>query len=76
MLLASLKISSAEETINLLRKLDIDQQKLSEVLHIIIHRLVPMLCESCKEDYLPTKEEFDALAHFYGDQNFQELGVE
>ena len=55
----------------------LDQVAFSKSILMIIHQqLVTTLCEHCKENYHPTKDEFDSLANFYGEKYFPELGVE
>ena len=39
-------------------------------------KLVPSLCDACKEDYHPSQEEFDMLEKFYGNNNFADLGFQ
>jgi type II secretory ATPase GspE/PulE/Tfp pilus assembly ATPase PilB-like protein len=42
---------------------------------VLAQRLVRTLCATCKEQYSPTREEYDALAYEYGEQNFVNLRV-
>jgi type II secretory ATPase GspE/PulE/Tfp pilus assembly ATPase PilB-like protein len=44
------------------------------LLLIVAQRLVRTLCKKCKEDYHPSKEEFDTLVHEYG-AGFEKLGI-
>ena len=45
------------------------------LLGIVAQRLVRTICQQCKEMYRPTKEEYDALLHGYGEEAFAKLNV-
>ena len=45
------------------------------LLGILAQRLVRTLCKSCKEQYHPTKEEYDEIAESYGREDFDKLNV-
>jgi type II secretory ATPase GspE/PulE/Tfp pilus assembly ATPase PilB-like protein len=45
------------------------------LLCVLAQRLVRCLCLNCKEAYHPAKEEFDDLAHHYGEKSFSGLKV-
>lgn len=77
LVLGAVVANSALETITLLRHLGIDHEALSKsLLMVVAQKLVTVLCEHCKKDYHPTREEFDNMANFYGEKYFPELGVE
>ena len=46
------------------------------LLLIVAQRLVRTLCEKCKEDYHPSKEEYDSLVKEYGEEDFKKLNIE
>ena len=45
------------------------------LLGVLAQRLARTICQSCKETYHPPKEEYDALAHGYGEEAFAQLGI-
>jgi len=74
---STLHTNSAPETIT--RLLDMGMNPLNfadSLLLIIAQRLVKTLCKKCKEDYHPSREEFDILVNDYGEERFQELNIE
>jgi type II secretory ATPase GspE/PulE/Tfp pilus assembly ATPase PilB-like protein len=74
---AAITVDSITKPFEIMRGMDIDQMAVSKSLLMIINQqLVTTLCEHCKENYHPTKEEFNSLASFYGEKYFPELGVE
>jgi len=44
-------------------------------LGILAQRLVRTLCKTCKEQYHPTREEYDEIAESYGRKEFDLLNV-
>ena len=72
----TLHTNSAPETI--IRLIDMGMNPLhfaDALLVVIAQRLVHTLCKKCKEDYHPTKEEFDLLVEEYGVDKFSSLGI-
>jgi len=45
------------------------------LLGVLAQRLARTICQDCKEPYHPGKEEYDLLAHEYGEEAFAALGV-
>ncbi|NIP99699.1 MAG: general secretion pathway protein GspE, partial [Nitrospinaceae bacterium] len=77
LVLSSVEAESTLDALARTRALGIQEKALGEGLQLIIaQRRVPTLCPHCKEDYHPTRQEFEALAKFYGEDHFPELGVE
>ena len=73
---STLHTNSAPETI--IRLIDMGMNPLhfaDALLVVIAQRLVHTLCKKCKEDYHPTKEEFDLLVEEYGVDKFSSLGI-
>jgi len=73
---STLHTNSAPET--LVRLVDMGMNPLhfaDALLLVIAQRLVHTLCKKCKEDYHPTREEFDLLAEEYGTEPFSSLGI-
>ncbi|MCH8157470.1 MAG: Flp pilus assembly complex ATPase component TadA, partial [Nitrospinae bacterium] len=74
---STLHTNSAPETIT--RLLDMGMNPLNfadAILLILAQRLVRTLCKKCKEDYHPSREEFDTLVKQYGEDQFPKLGIE
>ncbi len=73
----TLNANSCIDALRTLREMKVDQNQLADSLLLIVsQKLVPSLCEHCKEDYHPTQEEFDTLKKFYGELYFPELGIQ
>jgi type II secretory ATPase GspE/PulE/Tfp pilus assembly ATPase PilB-like protein len=74
---STLHTNSAVETITRLLEMGIDRFNFADsLLGVIAQRLARTLCADCKESYHPPKEEYDALAHGYGENAFALLGIE
>ena len=74
---STLHTNSAPETITRLLDMGMNPLNFADALLLIIaQRLVRTLCKECKEDYHPTREEFDLLVQQYGEKDFQNLGIE
>ncbi|MEA3470390.1 MAG: pilus assembly protein, partial [Thermodesulfobacteriota bacterium] len=62
------------ETIVRLLEMGIDPLNFADsLLGILAQRLVRTLCKNCKEEYHPTKEEYDELVVNYGEEMFEKL---
>jgi type II secretory ATPase GspE/PulE/Tfp pilus assembly ATPase PilB-like protein len=73
---STLHTNSAPETI--IRLVDMGMNPLhfaDALLLVVAQRLVHTLCKKCKEDYHPTREEFDLLVEEYGTEEFSSLGI-
>ena len=76
LVLSTLHTNSATETIVRLLDMGIDPLNFADaLLGILAQRLVRTLCKSCKEQYHPTKEEYDEIAESYGIEDFAKLGI-
>jgi type II secretory ATPase GspE/PulE/Tfp pilus assembly ATPase PilB-like protein len=74
---STLHTNSAPETITRLVDMGMNPLHFADALLLVIaQRLVHTLCKKCKEDYHPTKEEFDMLVEQYGADEFSSLGIE
>ncbi len=76
LVLSTLHTNSAPETIT--RLLDMGMNPLNfadAILLIAAQRLVKTLCKKCKEDYHPSKDEFEILVQEYGEKDFARLGI-
>ena len=77
LVLSTLHTNSAPETITRLIDMGMNPINFADALNLIVaQRLVKTLCKHCKQDYHPSREEFDMLASEYGIAQFQKLGVE
>jgi len=73
----SLKAKSTMDAIRKMREMNIDANQFADaILLVMAQKLVPSLCDHCKEDYHPSQEEYAMLEKFYGDKNFSELGFQ
>jgi type II secretory ATPase GspE/PulE/Tfp pilus assembly ATPase PilB-like protein len=74
---SSLQARSTMDAIRIMREMNIDSNQFAETfLLIMAQKLVPSLCDACKEDYHPSQEEFDMLEKFYGSKSFSDLGFQ
>jgi type II secretory ATPase GspE/PulE/Tfp pilus assembly ATPase PilB-like protein len=73
---STLHTNSAPETIVRLLDMGIDPLNFADaLLGILAQRLVRTLCKKCKEQYHPTKEEYDEMAESYGREEFDKLNI-
>ncbi|MBW2630491.1 MAG: GspE/PulE family protein [Deltaproteobacteria bacterium] len=73
---STLHTNSAPETIVRLLDMGIDPLNFADsLLGILAQRLVRTLCKRCKEEYHPTREEYDELAANYGEELFTGLNI-
>lgn len=73
---STLHTNSAPETIVRLLDMGIDPLNFADsVLCILAQRLVKTLCNNCKEEYHPPKEEYDEIAGNYGEEPFSKLNI-
>jgi type II secretory ATPase GspE/PulE/Tfp pilus assembly ATPase PilB-like protein len=73
---STLHTNSAPETITRLLDMDIDPFNFADaLLGIMAQRLVRTLCKDCKEEYVPSQEEFAELMEGYGLEYWDSLGI-
>jgi type II secretory ATPase GspE/PulE/Tfp pilus assembly ATPase PilB-like protein/GAF domain-containing protein len=73
---STLHTNSAPETIVRLLDMGIDPLNFADaLLGILAQRLVRTLCKKCKEEYHPSKEEFEEIIEAYGAEHFARLGI-
>jgi type II secretory ATPase GspE/PulE/Tfp pilus assembly ATPase PilB-like protein len=71
---STLHTNSAPETITRLLDMGMDPFNFADaLLCVLAQRLMRTLCKDCKEEYRPTREEYDSLVRAY-DGNFDALG--
>jgi type II secretory ATPase GspE/PulE/Tfp pilus assembly ATPase PilB-like protein len=74
---STLHTNTAPETITRLIDMGMNPLNFADALLLIVaQRLVRTLCKKCKEDYHPSKEEFDSLVIEYGEESFKKLNIE
>lgn len=76
---STLHTNSAPETITRLLDMGMNPLNFADALLLIVaQRLVRTLCKACKEDYHPTREEYDILVQEYGDEELfmKNVGIE
>jgi type II secretory ATPase GspE/PulE/Tfp pilus assembly ATPase PilB-like protein len=45
------------------------------LLGVLAQRLARTICQNCREEFHPAREEYDALAYGYGEEAFAQLGI-
>tara|TARA_R110000824_G_scaffold7892_3_gene35776 strand:+ start:134569 stop:136884 length:2316 start_codon:yes stop_codon:yes gene_type:complete len=76
LVLSTLHTNSAPETITRLLDLGLDPVNFSDaLLGVLAQRLMRTLCGDCKESYKPDEKELNHLIQQYGEEHFQELGI-
>ncbi|HEY6552604.1 MAG TPA: GspE/PulE family protein [Vicinamibacteria bacterium] len=76
LVLSTLHTNSAPETITRLLDMDIDPFNFADaLLGIMAQRLARTLCKDCKEEYVPSQEEFAELMQDYGLEYWDTLGI-
>jgi len=75
---STLHTNSAPETITRLLDMGMNPLNFADALLLILaQRLVRTLCKNCKEEYHPSREEYDTLVKEYGsDERFAKLGLD
>ncbi|TLY38476.1 MAG: GspE/PulE family protein [Nitrospirae bacterium] len=73
---STLHTSRAVETVIRLLDMGMDSFNFADaLLGVLAQRLVKQICQDCKEAYHPSKDAYDELARFYGEEEFEKLGV-
>ena len=74
---STIHTNNAPETLVRLVEMGMDRISFSEALSMVIaQRLVRMLCEKCKKDFKPDKEQFEQLKMAYGPEWFEKHGMD
>jgi type II secretory ATPase GspE/PulE/Tfp pilus assembly ATPase PilB-like protein len=69
LVLSTLHTNSAVETVTRLLDMGCDPFSFADaMLGVLAQRLARRICKDCKEDYRPTKEEYEDLVHGYGQE--------
>ncbi len=76
LVLSTLHTNSAVETITRLLEMGMDPFNFADaLLGVLAQRLARTICQNCKEQYHPGKEEYGRLAREYGEEAFTALGI-
>ncbi len=76
LVLSTLHTNSASETIVRLLDMGIDPLNFADaLLGILAQRLVRTLCKKCKEQYHPSKEEYEEMVESYGTKAFEKINI-
>ena len=76
LVLSTLHTNSAPETITRLLDMGLNPLNFSDAfLGVMAQRLVRRLCEKCRTEYHPTREEFEEIIHDYGKEEFETTGI-
>jgi type II secretory ATPase GspE/PulE/Tfp pilus assembly ATPase PilB-like protein len=77
LVLSTLHTNSAPESITRLLDLGMDPFHFADAVRCILaQRLVPTLCEKCREGYHPSEKEFNELVREYGPDDFErKIGI-
>ena len=74
---STLHTNSAPETVARLLDMGLNSLNFSEAfLGVLAQRLVRKICEKCRKEYHPSKEEFEEILLDYGKDNFEDSGIE
>jgi type II secretory ATPase GspE/PulE/Tfp pilus assembly ATPase PilB-like protein len=75
LVMSTLHTNSAAETVIRLLEMGIDPFNFADsLLGVLAQRLARTICADCKEPYHPAQEEFDVLAHAFGESEFATAG--
>jgi type II secretory ATPase GspE/PulE/Tfp pilus assembly ATPase PilB-like protein len=77
LVLSTLHTNNAVETVTRLLEMGIDPFNFADsLLGVMAQRLARTICGDCKEAYHASKEEFEVIAHAFGEAEFAQLGVQ
>ena len=73
---STLHTNSAPETVTRLLDMGLNTLNFSDAfLCVLAQRLVRKLCLECRKAYHPSREEFDDIATYYGNEDFRKSGI-
>ncbi len=73
---STLHTNSAPETVTRLLDMGLNPLNFSDAfLAVLAQRLLRRLCKKCRQEYHPTREEFDEMVQDYGEADFAKLGI-
>jgi len=72
---STLHTNSAPETVTRLLDMGLNPLNFSDAfLGVLAQRLVRRLCTKCRQEYQPSKEEFEDIVDYYGREHFEAAG--
>lgn len=76
LVLSTLHTNSAPETVTRLLDMGLNPLNFSDAFQgVLAQRLVRKLCTNCRDEYTPSREEFDRIAELYGPEAFEKTGI-
>ncbi|MCF8093769.1 MAG: Flp pilus assembly complex ATPase component TadA [Desulfobacteraceae bacterium] len=73
---STLHTNSAPETVTRLLDMGLNPLNFSDAfISVLAQRLVRRLCPSCRQEYNPSKEEFEEIKEIYGPQAFEQTDI-
>jgi type II secretory ATPase GspE/PulE/Tfp pilus assembly ATPase PilB-like protein len=76
LVLSTIHTNSSVETVARLLEMDMDPFNFADaLLGVLAQRLARAICRQCKQRYHPSKDEYQALAYGYGENEFAQLGI-
>ncbi|MBS3809402.1 MAG: Flp pilus assembly complex ATPase component TadA, partial [Desulfobacterales bacterium] len=73
---STLHTNSAPETVTRLLDMGLNPLNFSDAfICVLAQRLLRRLCKNCRQEYNPTKEEFDEIVEIYGPEAFENTGI-
>ncbi|HUT69169.1 MAG TPA: GspE/PulE family protein [Desulfatiglandales bacterium] len=74
---STLHTNTAPETVARLLDMGLNPLNFSEAfLGVLAQRLVRKICEKCRKEYHPSREEFEEILLDYGKDHFEDTGIE
>jgi type II secretory ATPase GspE/PulE/Tfp pilus assembly ATPase PilB-like protein len=76
LVLSTLHTNSSVETVTRLLDMGCDPFSFADaVLGVLAQRLTKRICKDCKEEYLASQEEYEAIKTAYGPEHWEKLGL-
>ncbi|MFW5930187.1 MAG: ATPase, T2SS/T4P/T4SS family [Desulfosalsimonas sp.] len=73
---STLHTNSAPETITRLLDMGLNPLNFSDAfICVLAQRLLRRLCKNCRQEYKPSKEEFEEIMEIYGPEDFEKTGI-
>ncbi|MFP3980968.1 MAG: ATPase, T2SS/T4P/T4SS family [Desulfobacterales bacterium] len=73
---STLHTNSAPETVTRLLDMGLNPLNFSDAfICVLAQRLLRRLCKNCRQEYHPSKEEFDDMVEIYGPEDFEQTGI-
>ncbi|MFW6333861.1 MAG: GspE/PulE family protein [Desulfosalsimonas sp.] len=73
---STLHTNSAPETVTRLLDMGLNPLNFSDAfICVLAQRLLRRLCKSCRQEYSPSREEFEEIMEIYGPDAFEQTGI-